>query len=327
MKDNILYFPSISFPGSEWGIKSLLYWNEIGVIVPSDYTYKPQLHTNDMTKLVETGFVKQIISDHYMGNQYKISDTLISVFTNSNYDLLNKQLNFRNRNYWKINQQKFSNDLFNTLVELEIAFKAENKKYTSWYFVEEKTASIMMNLLATTISNDIGYTPVTDNEANIKSKDFIGLTKNGLNDIREYVLDEVMPFPTNCDYKLLLRFKEKYNSQLIDFRRKIETLCLGLASMPNNDIRANLLQREIEGINDTRDELIAKLNESNFKSVSIGVLKGVFIDCAIALITGDPISPAATALSGLNEIRNAYDANPIRDNDLAYLALLNNKIN
>ncbi len=136
-----------------------------------------------------------------------------------------------------------------------------------------------------------------------------------------------MPFPTNFDYKLLINFKEKHNSELIDFRRKIETLCLNLASISNYENRANLLKVEIESINDTRDELIAKLNESNFKSVSIGVIKGGIIDCAFALITSEPISPAVTALGGLNEIRKAYDGNPIKDNDLAYLALLNKRLN
>jgi hypothetical protein len=47
----ILYFPLIRPPVSEWLIRALLYWDEVGTIVPESYVYEPELlgpYTQDL---------------------------------------------------------------------------------------------------------------------------------------------------------------------------------------------------------------------------------------------------------------------------------------
>jgi len=38
----VLYFPYISLPKSNWMIRTLLYWDEIGSIVPINYSREPK---------------------------------------------------------------------------------------------------------------------------------------------------------------------------------------------------------------------------------------------------------------------------------------------
>lgn len=326
MKDNILYYPAINLPKNEWSIKSLLYWNEVGVIVPYEYIENPKLLGSDMREMVNSNLVRQFIADDYTEKQYRVSSSIIAAIKNENFDLEERQKNFKNGNTWNIHKQKFTGQLFELLVDYKLASKVPDEFKYNWYFVEEKTAGLMMTYLAAIISTDIGYTPATDNEDYIKEVDHSSVVKNKMDLIRSQILQNVMPYPQDVDFASLMKFKEKYFDQLMDFRRTIEKACLGVSSMTNEESKNQLLQLEIEKINDGKEELIARLKEGKIGKIALGTVKGILVDGAIAVFTGDVISPAATLFGGINEVIKEYNGNPIKDDDLAYLALIDQRL-
>jgi hypothetical protein len=55
MADKVLYFPYIRVPDSEWFTQVLLYWDEVGSIVPYEYVYSPEKLGPHMRELVQLG--------------------------------------------------------------------------------------------------------------------------------------------------------------------------------------------------------------------------------------------------------------------------------
>lgn len=326
MRDSILYYPAINLPNNEWSIKSLLYWNEVGVIVPYEFVRNPDLLGNEMREMVQAQLVNQIISDEYMGTQYEVSKSIIEAIQHENFDLPRKRANFKEGKISEVHKQKFRTELFQLLVDLKIASKFPDKYRYNWYFVEEETANLMMSYLAAIIAKNVNYTPATDNEKFIKESDYSSIVKNDMNLIRSQILKDVMPYPENPEFSKLVKFKEKYFDQLLDLRRTIEKTCLIVLSIPNMENREQLLKLEIDKINDGKEELIARLKEGKLGKIALGTFKGMLIDGAIALITGDVISPAATLFGGINQTIKEYNGNPIKDDDLAYLALIDQRL-
>jgi len=66
MDNNVLYFPYIRIPQSSWFTRVLLYWDEIGSIVPYEYQRQRVKLGHYMQNLVEAGLVKEVVpSEHH----------------------------------------------------------------------------------------------------------------------------------------------------------------------------------------------------------------------------------------------------------------------
>lgn len=59
--NKILYFPYISVPRDPWLFRTLLYWDEVGSIVPMSFLENPEGLTPFMRELVREQLVTQII--------------------------------------------------------------------------------------------------------------------------------------------------------------------------------------------------------------------------------------------------------------------------
>jgi hypothetical protein len=42
MTDKLLYFPYINLPNTDWTVRTLLYYEKVGSIVPDDFFYAPE---------------------------------------------------------------------------------------------------------------------------------------------------------------------------------------------------------------------------------------------------------------------------------------------
>jgi hypothetical protein len=61
----VLYFPYISVPESAWFTRVLLYWDEVGSIVPSPYEADLARLTPYMSELVRAELVRPIVPERY----------------------------------------------------------------------------------------------------------------------------------------------------------------------------------------------------------------------------------------------------------------------
>jgi len=323
MENNILYYPTINLPENEWTIKSILYWDTVGVIVPEEYIEEPEQLSRKMRDMVQSGHIVQHLTSDYYSLQYKVSKSILKTVKSKSINLKKCRQNFKEKKASLIHNQKFSFRLFDYLVKNKVAERLESY---SFYLVESKIASVMMTYLAIAISKEIKYTPATDFPEYIRENDYLGLVNNQPGKIRSKILGDIMPYPIDVDFNKLIRFKEKYIDQLQRFRIEIEKTVWGINAVKDNESKEKILQLNIDQINDKKEELIARLVENNLGKIAFGAFKGMVVDSGIALITGNVITPAATLLGTINEVVKEYKGNPIKNEDLAFIALMEQRL-
>ena len=55
--ENLLYYPYINIPRTDWSTRSLLYYETVGSIVPQNYFYEPENYEPFMRELVQNELV------------------------------------------------------------------------------------------------------------------------------------------------------------------------------------------------------------------------------------------------------------------------------
>jgi hypothetical protein len=325
MENNILYYPFINLPVNEWTIKSVLYWDTVGVIVPGEYLEKPEQLKPKMREMVQTGHIVQHFTSSYVNLFRDISKSVLKTFENKLINLKECQFNFAMGKFSAIHTEKFAYDLFEFLVENKVAKKIGPQPW-SGYFVEDKIASIMMSYLAAAISKKINYLPSTDQLEYLKESDYLGLANNQPEKIRSKILNEIMPYPKDADFNKVIKFKEKYNDQLKRFRLEIEKTVWSINGVKDKKSKEKILKLNIEQLNDKKEELAAKLKENKFGKIAYGAFKGMVVDASITFVTGGVVPPFATALGTINQIIKEYKGNPIKNEELAFVALMEQRL-
>jgi hypothetical protein len=88
MADKILYYPAINLPKSEWTIKSIMYWDEVGVIVPHDFIRTPEEFAPEMRILIQENAVRQHFPSYFDYLQSSISESILRVRNSGDVDPL-----------------------------------------------------------------------------------------------------------------------------------------------------------------------------------------------------------------------------------------------
>ncbi len=65
MTNKLLYYPYINIPDNSWTIKSILYWDTVGIITPQQYIEEPERYEPFTRSLLECDLVEQIIPYNY----------------------------------------------------------------------------------------------------------------------------------------------------------------------------------------------------------------------------------------------------------------------
>lgn len=51
--NNLLYYPYINLPNTDWAIRALLYYDNISSIVPTQYFYEPEQYEPFMREVIQ----------------------------------------------------------------------------------------------------------------------------------------------------------------------------------------------------------------------------------------------------------------------------------
>lgn len=320
MSNSLLYFPYINVPNDNWTIKSILYWDKVGAIVPHIYKDNPNRLEENMRGLVEAELVQQIFPYNYTHRIPNFDEAFIELIRQPNFNLQQKQTDFNRGLTSRLHVQKFGDRLLRELQRMRIAVKQN----WEWYHVESKTAKLFMMYLATLIAKLDDFTPATDRASNI---DF-SLQQKGLSSYiqttRGKFLKDLMPYPIAPDIAKLKKFKTRYHKQLKAFRNNLEQTILEVTAIRNKEQRERLYKLKLEEITDQKEEVYAKLNESRVGQVVFGTLFGLS-GAGIGFVTGN--SPLG--LFGLgNAVYSAfqgYDKKGVLTNNFSYLALIDKK--
>ena len=182
----------------------------------------------------------------------------------------------------RIHADKFDSEVFYQLEQLGLAVKQGDK----WYRVEKETANELMTFLASVIGGKLKYQPTTDvlqSQLGIPSlRQRIDL-ENSLNNKREVVLSQLIPFPEQIDIYKLRRFKDENLDLLKSFKNKVELIVLN----PSIEVDSLFFTESVKELGFRKDELSAKMNESRLGGIFFGTVCGV-----VGAVTG--LAAAAT---------------------------------
>ena len=324
--NNLLYYPYINLPRTDWTLRTLLYYDNVGSIVPQEYFYNPERNYDEfMLELIRNELVTPINPMNVLDNPWEVTKPFLRLIENNKARLTIAQNRFRqgqdrsiHKFKTKIHADKFDGNIFYELQELGLAKRTNG----SWYSVEQKTANNLMSFLATLISAKTDRLPVTDYLRPFYNKPFL----NKQQQKRETILTKLIPFPQEIDLGKLLKFKEKHSALLNAFRTRVELIVLD----PNITEGSPLFQQHLNELLQRKEELSARMNESRFNSILFGTVCGL-IGAYAGIATA---STTATIIGGLPGFVNAvYSAlqiekveNIFDQSGLKYLTLADKRI-
>ncbi len=121
MTNGVLYFPYIRVPESPWFTRVLLYWDQVGSIVPAEFVSTPEKLGSYMQELVQVELVKQVFPDHYVYDIPNFARVFLELI-DSNPAIRNAQrADHRNWETTQIHIAKFGKELASQLCKRNLA--------------------------------------------------------------------------------------------------------------------------------------------------------------------------------------------------------------
>ena len=321
----LLYYPYINLPLTDWTLRTLLYYDNIGSIVPREYFYDPERNYDEF---IRSELVTPIDPINTFDNPWEVTRPFLQLVENNQEKLRTAQNRFRqglrgNMHIDKfskanIHADKFDENIFYGLEQLGLAEKTDER----WYSVEQRTANNLMHFLATLISAKTDRLPTTDYIRTSYDRQ----TFNQERRKRETILTSLIPFPDEIDMRKLLNFKEKHSGILNSFRTRVEQIVLD-----SNIIEGTpLFQQHLAELSQRKEELTARMNESQFNRILFGTVCGLI--CAYQGMA--TASTTGAIIGGLPGFANAvYSAlqieraeNIFDQSGLKYLALVDKRL-
>lgn len=298
MPENVLYFPYIRVPKNSWFMRILLYWDNVGSIVPYDYIHKPEFLGEYMQGLVKEGLVIQIIPGQYINSIPNFVAPFLEIAEKRKYQLEKTKLRLETLPNQLIHIEKMGK-IAKELCTLGLA----REKKRPWYYVERDLAQNFMAYLASVLGNldEINSRPITDTATNLK------VFRESSN-TRTLLLEKLLPAPSNLiSVEEIARFKDKNKSQLLKFRNEIETFLIQYNSIQSSEDKIEFKNRFLSNAQISINEIIDSMKSNGWNRISIGGLISHSIaglTLADALVSGGIYQAIAAAF---NVASVAYD--------------------
>lgn len=281
MANGVVYYPYIKPPENEWFSRTLLYWDEVYSIVPSEHAFNPHLYNKYVGDLVSNDLVEPLKPMDYI---HKVPD-----FRESFLTLMEKSLGngifvtkLTPKNSEIIHLEKLGK-IASDLEKLKIAKHA----YSHWYYVEKNTADLFMAYLAGLLCNvhRSNLEPITDNTANLSiyEKYFdADVRELRLVKMRTETLDNLLPGPSGdlTDIKKIVEFKENNSSLMRKYRIHVEKLLLKLSLIDDEFLRKKTFDLFLEESRDDIEEIKISLN-NYWNKIRWGTLWSVTVPASV----------------------------------------------
>lgn len=264
MRNKILYFPYINVPDTAWFSRMLLYWDEVGSIIPYEFINDPGKLSSHTRELIKEGLIQQVIPGQYLCDIPNFRESFANYITQLEPSILSERKHsFINRLMFKIHLEKM-NGIEKDLVQLKLAERIDHP----WYFVERDTAIDFMSYLAATLGklSELDFAPTTDDVSYLNkflSSSIEIKTDRKLEELRIEVLNDILPAPKQSLTAFEIKhFKDTYFGDLKSFRNSIERELIAIANI--NDLE--LKKRRINLFKDESNEQIELIIEAMRKS-------------------------------------------------------------
>jgi hypothetical protein len=340
MAEAAIYFPYISVPENAWFSRVLLYWDEVGSIVPDSHARDLSRLSPYMAKLVKTNLVRPVIPELYTGELFQAMEPFFR-YLDQDPDIaarsrsgLGSQPTSRGTaspgTIAQIHRGKFGHIVAEELVGRGLARPTGNE----WYEVESKTASAFMLHLSVALG-DCGerhMDPITDQTTNLAVLAPTAARTEGLrlaDDIRMSVLEAVLPAPSAAiKVNQLADFKQRHGDELRAFRRRVERELTDRSSIADGGLREARMRMIKDELDAEAREIQAQMHIRGWRRIEFGSVCGLGATAltAGAAAQGEPVTAAAAGglllLKALYEVRKQFrGGREYLKQPLAYAAL------
>jgi hypothetical protein len=328
-RSKALYFPFISIPENKWTIKTLLYWDKLGSIVPMNHIEEPEKLTPFMRRLVERSLIEQISPSNYLHEIPDFESSFIE-YLKPNIEKFRLPIKKRIISYSYIEQSKLkvrppedgqaelfskSKVQFEKLGQLPSFLKSEGiaqEADENWFEMDTRVADRFMAYLAICLGAipSVNAAPITNER---RYANFLGHFRksaprsNHKNKASSVILNQLLPTPNEYIHlDDLLRFKEHHGHLLPQFRRKIEVEAAKIAIIETSSDRRDATEQFIKECKVQTEEIVDAMKPS-WSKITFGSLVPIF-GSGIALSTAGLNYSAVSAGSGLSFLASAYQA-------------------
>lgn len=330
MRTCAIYYPYIQVPQNAWFTRILLYWDEVGAIVPYEYIEDPQRLGPYMVGLVREQLVKQIHPGMYLWKVENFEKSFLDYI--DALDITSRK--GPNTSWTPVHMEKLQG-IGDELCKRGLARK--NPGY-AWYDLEVITANEFMAYLAAVLGqlsdNDKLY-PITDSRVGLNPF----LTTNSLEDgshiTRKIILEKILPAPTSAvEPGRLADFKGKYGHLLGKFRQEIENKVSEISVVENSVLRLNRTNHVIGNMEESIKEITARITEEKgWPKVTLGDFCTIVGSCVSGykgFIDNDiKFGVTAAVLSLTPAVYNAFKGSQVQfdEKPLAYAAYVQRRLN
>lgn len=334
-----LYYPYIRVPNDAWWTRTLLYWDSVATITPSEYIHNPDLHDPFTLDLIQADLLYQVspqeAENHFIENFRQF------VSFHGPDEIQRRQNNFQMGTVAHIHIDKYVNERCFGWLERHGLAQQENDR---WSLVEESTAAEFMAALALSVceaadqrewSRRAGldserWIPVTNDGPSTRAllsglkpaadgaETRVGLRIRGeqqLAEICSVVLPQILPVPESpVNVDAIVRFRHRHGDLLPRFRREMEDRFQRLADLDDPARRQREMDRLEDDVHERVAEVSAYLSEARVGRVVKSSLVSLF---KLLPVVKDEVAVAQEIYA--NSQRHAdFERDP-----LAYLAFAN----
>jgi hypothetical protein len=336
----VLHFPFIQVPQAAWFARSLLYWDQVGTIVPKDWIEAPHELGEYTQDLVQRGLVRQVFPEE-AGDQL---GTLFEQWLSSldKAELAARKESFKRGQLALIHVSKWllSPAGLRSLVGLRLAKERDDQ----WIAVESKTANDFMAALALSLCDPKSelhagerclWVPSTadpaagqslldglvqlDREPQARTLQLRVEGEVQASEIRLSVLEQALPLPDEAlTPDLIERIRSRHGDALPACRRRVEKLVDDVLAQPNPALQVRMLDRVRSEVDDLVAVAEAYLQESGVRRIARAPLIRMLKAAPVAGRAADALQDTAASLETATRLQNE---------PLAYLALARAEMN
>ena len=318
MTENLLYFPAISVPETEWFTRALLYWDRVGTIVPFERMGAGSVVSQFTEELLKSGLLTNVLPDDWVyrlqANNY--FQPFIELIKNDPTIYTKAQL--EQRATIRIHSGKTGTGLAKQLEHLQLARYVEGPEYDAWYDVQVDAANLLMAYLASILAqrDDEQMYPITDSEECLEA--FMRLPAQRRDDvvaatdwIRTAFLDEVLPAPTDpIDVAGLAAFKDRNGGLLVSLRTDVEKCVIAAADIDDPKLQARQIELDKRDLREQRDEIAARMIEQKWQRIAFGTVGAVVASAMLiadATIAGETLAIGGNSLGLASAVYAAFE--------------------
>ena len=285
MKTKALCFPHIIQSLSPWFTRALLYWDEVGAIVPWSFVKNPEQLGEHMRSLIQEELLTQVIPGFYVWQIPRFKESFLEYLNN-----LGPELDLRRKKFMDTGQfgtyihiEKLDS-LGWDLSDLKLATKPDqgpSPRYP-WVRVEKTTGQEFMCYLAVTLGRfeELKFTPITNDPSYldllIRSSHPPEKGTATLSPLRTLVLDSLLPSPSQpLDATGIRAFKERHGDELTRFRRRIEMELTEVGDMNDENLKSRRLNLFLEEAEDTIKSLRSKMKRFGWLKTTLASVSAV----------------------------------------------------